>query len=212
MIAGLGNFYFSRIFVYNDNGNLTCGTELIQDLFKSLGGTSTASLDEYIELVRQYDTWDWTKTNNLLSKDMNLLYRILSRDDFYNNIMDKIRTSFKIILNDTDKLLLKIEHQRDDEYIKEKMKNIVYKVIKGRNCAIVFAENNVNEISQELYSNKDVDIAVIVGPNNINYRTNKNVDVNEFAKYFGGGGHAKASGSLITKESKDIYLKSIFKE
>jgi len=92
------------------------------------------------------------------------------------------------------------------------MKNIVYKVIKGRNCAIVFAENNVNEISQELYSNKDVDIAVIVGPNNINYRTNKNVDVNEFAKYFGGGGHAKASGSLITKESKDIYLKSIFKE
>lgn len=181
-------------------------------MFKSLGATSTASLDEYIELVRQYDTWDWTKTNNLLSRDLNVLFRVLPKEDFYNNVMDKIKSSFKIILNDTDKLLLKIEHKRNEEYIKEKMNNIIYKIIRGRNCAIVFAEKNVNEIAQKLYSSNDIDIAIIIGPNNISYRTNKNIDVNEFAKHFGGGGHVKASGSVITKESKEKYLKNIFKE
>lgn len=209
-IVGLDDFYFSRIFVYNDRGKLTCATELIQEFFKTLGGTSTLSLDEYVELVRQYDTWDWTKTNNLLSRDMNVLYMTYPKEDFYNNVMDKIKTSFKIILNDTDKLLLRIEHKRNEDYINEKLKNVHYKTILGYNCAIVFAEKNVNEIAQKLYSDDSTDIAIIVRDIYISYRTNKNIDLNKFAIKFGGGGNEKTSGSPISKELREAFIECIF--
>lgn len=185
---------------------------MIQRLFINMGGASTTSLDEYVELVRQYDTWDWTKTNNLLSRDMNVLYMTFPKEDFYNSIMDKIKSAFKIMLNDTDKLLLRIENKRNEDYINEKLENVYYKTILGYNCAIVFAEKNINEIAQKLYSDNGTDVAVIVRDNYISYRTNKNIDLNKFAQRFGGGGNEKTSGSPISKESREIFLESLFKQ
>ena len=45
----------------------------------------------------------------------------------------------------------------------------------------------------------------------ISYRTTKdNVDLNEFAAIYGGGGHKKASGSRIKDEDKEVFIKEYF--
>jgi phosphoesterase RecJ-like protein len=43
----------------------------------------------------------------------------------------------------------------------------------------------------------------------VSFRSTGDVDVNRFARQFGGGGHAKAAGALITGSMEDVRLRVI---
>lgn len=209
---GLNKLEYSIIRIWRNGTELTCATELLHEFLEDRDSLTSMPLENYIQLVRLYDTWEWKKEKNKLPYGINSLYYLLSHERFYENIMQKLRTPSVIRLDETDRLLLEIEEERNYAYVEQKLKNVYYHKIKNYNCAIVFAESNVNDIAEALYKDSNVDIAIIIRDNSISYRTAKDIDVNEFSKSFGGGGHTKASGSVISKELKESYIRLIFNE
>ena len=53
-----------------------CGSEIFKDFLCLVKDVKNKALDEYIELVRRYDTWEWkTKYDDMIPSDLNLLYK-----------------------------------------------------------------------------------------------------------------------------------------
>ncbi len=206
---GLNELDFADIYI-SKGTKLTCGVELIYDLYVKLCGKSNYMLEEYIEIVRQYDTWDWMRLNNNIPKKWNMLYYIISKEDFCSRVLAKIskgNLSFEYVESE----ILEIEENRKDMYIKQKIKTIEKIKLDGYNCAVVFAEQYINELAEKISNDNSIDIVIILGANTISFRTEKMIDVNEIAKKYGGGGHSKAAGATISKEAKDKYIKEVLK-
>ena len=61
----LNEYEWGSVLVENENGELTSATSLFyhfligNDLLQP-----TEALDEFVELVSQYDTWEWEKNDN----------------------------------------------------------------------------------------------------------------------------------------------------
>lgn len=199
---------FATVLIENKD-KLTCGTELLNDFFIELGGDSNKALEDYIEQVRQYDVWDWKTLNNPIPRDWNTLYYLLPKRKFFESVNEKVENG-SIAFNSMENLLLEMEAEKIKYYITRKMKGVIYRNILGYCCGIIFAEQYINELSEELKKDESVDIVIIIGFNGISYRTNKEIDLNQFAKNFGGGGHIKAAGSTIPQEAKDLYLNNLF--
>lgn len=199
----------------------TCGTELFFDYLKENGFlTPTKSLEKFVEVVRNYDTWRWNSMGKegYISKIINDLFYLLGVDDFkswisysignneFPNLPEELRNIFNI-------------HQREiDEYINEKSKNI-YDVNlcvddKTLLCGVVFADNYVSELGNRLHNMfPKYDLIAIVDLNSrvISYRTIKtDVDVSAVAKKYGGGGHKKASGSMFDRWVSSMIANSVF--
>lgn len=191
------------------NDRLTCATELLQDFFIDLGGQDNELFREYIEDVRQYDIWDWKITNNTKARDWNTLCFLLPKKDYFDSVQQKLRDN-DLSFNENEKFLLKLEEDRINFYVTRKLKSIEYREISGYHCAIVLAEQYINEIAEKLKEDKENDIIIIIGFNGISYRTDKEIDLNVFASQFGGGGHVKASGSTVPNEAKNNYINEIF--
>lgn len=206
---GINELDFADIYI-SKGTKLTCATELIYDLYVKLCSSRNYTLEEYIEIVRQYDTWDWTRINNNIPNKWNMLYYIISKEDFCNKVLAKVELhdlSFEYF----DNKILEIEENRKNMYVKQKIKTIEKIKLYDYNCVVVFAEQYINDLSDEINKDDSIDICIIISNNTISFRTRKDIDLNEIAKRYGGGGHSKASGATIPKEARDRYLKEILR-
>lgn len=53
----------------------TCATSLLYDyLIENKLLEPTPALTEFVDLVRQYDTWEWDENDNILAKHLNDLF------------------------------------------------------------------------------------------------------------------------------------------
>lgn len=173
---------------------------------------SVLNCKNFVEVIRQYDTWDWKKLNNNLPKQWNDLLYILGRDRFIemvlnNNLSTQIPKEYE--------LLLQLEQEKIDRYIKTKDKEIIRKQLLNYNVGIVFAEQFHSELGNQLcIMNNDLDFIIIINPSKAtSYRSVGNkIDLGkDVASVFGGGGHPNASGSPITDEMREEIIKIIFK-
>lgn len=191
----------------------SCGTYnfFIEEIFSNASYIPNYYyLKEFCNIIRKYDCWLWKDLNEELPKKYNNLLYIMGRDAFIDTMLDKIKKQ-DLSLNKTENLLLEIEENNTKHKIKAKNKRMTTKNILGYNAGIVFAESHISEIGSKLLElNPEIDFIAIINIDTevISYRTTKdrNVNVSEIAKYFGGGGHAQASGSHIDKQFKEHIL------
>lgn len=218
----LNENYWAYISIEN-NDKKESGTSLFYDfLFDGEFLSSTKLyednkcevLKEYVELVRKYDTWDWHKENNIIPKKYNDLFYILGTDMFIAIVLQKIETIKNLELNDQENMLLALRQSEINRYIDSKNKQMYKHEIDGLKVGIVFADKHNSELGNSLCSlNPDVDLIAIVNlGKSISYRTTKDVDVSQFAKKYGGGGHKSASGSSINEEQMNKINQIIFGE
>lgn len=199
------------------NNELICASMLFyQYLIEELNFPKINILEKWLKLVNDYDTWLWEdKYKYDLPKYWNELFFLYDRNMFVDNVLDKLKKE-NITFNKIDKLLLNVEHSKQDSYIKTRVKNAVIKEIQGYNCVIAFAEQYINELSTTLYETyPNCQIQIVVTGKSISYRVRDkslNIDLNKFASKYDGGGHKYAAGSSISNEIRDKYLKLIFKE
>lgn len=167
-------------------------------------------LSDFVELVRQYDTWEWhTKYQNPQAKKLNDLLYIIGRERFTERF---IKNSFPGF-DSNEWLLLELEQEKIDKYIESKSKQVIEREIYGKKVGVVFAERYSSQLGNVLATiNPHLDLIAIVNPSySVSYRTVKeDVHLGEFAKVFGGGGHPKASGSPISDELKGQIIDIIF--
>lgn len=205
----LNRYSWAKVEEYFDIEEKTCATRLLYDYFNADGNVY---LDTFVEKVRLFDTWLWKeKYNDEDAKYLNDLRYILGKEDFANSLISKIKSK-STLFNEFDLKLLAIKQREIDSYVEKKDKDLVVTEIRGYKAGVVIAESNQSELGNRLCEmHPELDLVAMVNQNGISYRTVKdNVNVSEIAKYFGGGGHPKASGSSVPKECLEGFILSLF--
>ena len=211
----LNEHAWASITVEQEDGKLTSATSLLyDDLAKKGMLTKTKSADEFVELVRQYDTWEWDANQNFTAKKLNDLFFMISIDEFEAKILTKLTTGEPFQFDEIESKLLDVEESRVTRYINRK-KREVYQVVIGEHLAgIVHAENYHSELGNELskeFTHLDYIAIVMVGSKRISLRTiHEDVDVSEIAALYDGGGHRKASGCNLTEKAFKQFVEHTF--
>lgn len=187
-------------------------------------GILNTKLKEFTELVRLYDTWEWSTLKNSTirnySYNMNTLLKIYDRDKFIDTMVTRIITAPVAVrwswwFDDVDTELLELEYSRNEKYIKDVVDGKIHLCNDndGNTFGLVFAEKCINDISTYVSDNyMGIDYVAIVSMSNrtVSLRTRyDNVDVSVIAKRNGGGGHKQSSGFVINDEMMNLFIRSI---
>lgn len=208
-------YEWSHVVVEDGEGRLTSATSLFHDylLTANLLEPSEA-LAEFVELVRQYDTWDWERNDNQQARRLNALFFLISIEEFEEKMITRLRTSSHFHFDEFEKKLLDMEDEKIDRYIRRKRRELVQTQIGSRFAGIVHAESYHSELGNWLAKdNQHLDYIAIVniGGKKLGFRTiHDDVDVSEVAGKFGGGGHAKAAGCTLTNETYKKFVADTF--
>lgn len=176
--------------------------------------TPTAALDEFVELVRQYDTWEWEKNKNINAKRLNDLLYMQSIEEFEEKMLDRVKHSDHFSFDDFEEKILDIEEKKTDRYIRRKRRELVQTFIGELCVGIVHAESYHSELGNALgkeYPHLDCIAILNMGSKKIGFRTIHDcIDVSDLASKYGGGGHAKAAGCQIAKEAYKEFVEKPF--
>jgi uncharacterized protein len=209
------DYSWGRVKVEYDNGKLTSATSLFYDYLKHHHFIQSSTvLDEFVELVRQYDTWEWDVNNNQQAKRLNDLFFLLSIDEFEEKMVNRLQEQDHFEFDEFERKLLEMEEDKIERYIRRKKRELVQTFIGDYCVGIVHAESYHSELGNELgKENPHIDYIALLSMGNkkISYRTiHDHVDVSKIAEQFGGGGHAKASGSSMSKDAYSLFVEQIF--
>ena len=106
-----------------EDHDLTCGTKMFYDhLVHQYGDLYKNSLCDFVDFVRQWDTWTWKNTGERgrAAKYMNDLLDIRGKYDFINHFVHQFQTKGYCYYDEIDKMLLEIRQKEIQEYIHEK--------------------------------------------------------------------------------------------
>lgn len=162
------------------------------------------SIKQFVELVRQYDTWEWAKVNNPAPVELNSLYHIYGNKHFVDVMLKRFKENKDTFeFTETDRMLLEIEETKIKNYVDAKAKTLIKTKWNGYNTGILFAETYIPQITEHVMKNNtDIDILMIVQPDKvISLRTaREDINVGMLAKMYGGGGHPKAAGITVDSD------------
>ncbi|WP_261178363.1 DHH family phosphoesterase [Anaerobacillus sp. CMMVII] len=210
------NYSWANVQVKYDDGRLASATSLFYDHLKKEGYIKPSkSVEEFVELVRQYDTWEWDQNGNTQAKRLNDLFFMLSIDEFEERMVDRLKKNETFAFDDFEEKMLALEEEKIQRYVRKKKRELVQSFIDNYCVGIVHAESYHSELGNELgKDNPHLDyIAIVsVGGKRMSLRTiHDHVDVSEIAGVYGGGGHAKASGCSLTPEAYEFFVAEPFK-
>jgi oligoribonuclease NrnB/cAMP/cGMP phosphodiesterase (DHH superfamily) len=212
---GLSRRPWATVEVAYDDGRQTSATSLFYEYLvqhRLLQPKST--LAAFVELVRQYDTWEWEKHDNLAAKRLNDLFFLLSLDEFEDRMAERVQREESFAFTEFEEKLLALEEQKIERYVRRKKRETVQTFVGPRCVGVVHAESYHSELSHELgrtYPHLDYIAIVNVGGKKLSLRTiHDDVDVSGIAAAHGGGGHAKAAGCPLTDDAFRDYVEGPF--
>jgi uncharacterized protein len=211
----LNQYPWATVRVAYDDGRLASATSLFFDNLTQQGWIRpTDTMTEFVEMIRQYDTWEWEANDNLQAKQLNDLFFLSSLDEFEEEMTERVKTPGGFSFTEFEQKLLELESEKIERYIRRKRRELVQTFIEDRCVGIVHAELYHSELSSELgKENPHLDYIAImnVGGRKVSLRTiHDTIDVSEIAGQYGGGGHAKASGCPLTVEAYAKYVDAPF--
>ncbi|CAG7629099.1 DHH family phosphoesterase [Paenibacillus allorhizosphaerae] len=198
-----------------DNGKLASATSLFYEYLIQNGLLQpTKSLQQFVELVRLYDTWEWERHGELQAKRLNDLFYMVSIEEFEEKMVERLAGDAAFSFDEFEEKILDLEEEKIERYVRRKKREIVQAKIHDHYVGIVHAESYHSELGNELgRENPHLDYIAIMnmGGKKISFRTiHDHIDVSEIAGRYGGGGHAKAAGCSMTEEAYRLYVAGSF--
>lgn len=194
------------------NGISTCGTELFYLYLKENNLLKdNALIKRFVEDTRAYDTWDWVKNNNVEANDLNKLFSIVGIDTYISKMVDKLRNNNKDIFDETDKYLIELKTQEENELIELSDKSLIIREKDGFKFGIVFGNKFLSIIGNTLCNrHPELDYMLLIDPleKKVSLRSVR-IDVSKVAESYGGGGHKYAAGFSLNEEKFKSLLKII---
>lgn len=209
----LNKYDWSHVYEYDDisENSKSSGTSLFAGFLRFLRSTDNPLIN-FVEKVRRYDTWEWyEKYNDKKAKKLNDLLYILGRERF----VERFKKDLSLKFNQTEELLLELEQEKIDEIAKVKQKQLIKRKLSGYNVGIVFLDTYQSEVGNRLASdNKDLNLIAMINPaKSVSFRTIKDdINLGEFARKLGGGGHSKAAGAPVKNNTVIEFISKLFKE
>lgn len=201
------------------NDKFTCGTELFYQYLSDKYAIN--NIPYFIELIRSYDTWDWTKQFGKLPYYLNNLLYIRGINHFVESFTKKLMKNDINELNifsTDDRLLLSYKEIEIEKFINDKRQDMYKKEIVINNqkliIGICFADCYQSFLGNTLCKEENIDIAIML---NLNKNTcavrslNKEIDVSEIIKLItiSSGGHQLAAGGVLDSNITDNVINYI---
>ena len=218
--SNLNRYSFTKI-IEKDEQEKKCATKLFYEyLTNNRYLTKTNIIDEFVELTRIEDVWEWKQMGNFgqMAHDLAILYSVLGNDEYIKRVVLKL-------LNKSDSFYYDNEELRFIQNKKIEYNNILIRIISdieyfvdeyNNKFGVVYANyeyrNEITEYVIKRGNPEKIKYIVIVALDKGNYgqksyrRIVDDFDVNEIAMKHGGGGHPGASSVSITKEQHDKSL------
>ncbi|MFC2947057.1 DHH family phosphoesterase [Virgibacillus sediminis] len=208
-------YEWADVSVEDENGKLHAATSLLYDYLVTEGHLEPSEgIEEFVELVRQYDTWEWEANENQKAQRLNALFFLVSIDEFEETMLERLQERASFDFDEFEKRLLDMEENKIQRYIRRKRKQLIQKKVGSHYAGIVHAESYHSELGNQLgkdYPHLDYIVILNMGGRRMGFRTiHDDVDVSEVAGEYGGGGHAKAAGSLMTEEAFKTFVQEAF--
>lgn len=205
-------FSFVQVKLKNDHG-LCCATSLFYEyLLNNNYLVRNDAIDEFVELTRQHDTWEWKNIyNNEKSRELAILFDCLGTNGYINYMYQKLTTQKEFEFDSVERMLIENKKEEIKEALEEYEKHIFNKEILGYKTSIIFINyehrNEIADYLKEKGYDTEVIMMISLDRGGVSYRrTNKNVIVRELAEYFGGKGHDAAATNPITIEQQEKIL------
>ncbi|MFJ5564386.1 DHH family phosphoesterase [Lysinibacillus xylanilyticus] len=211
----LNEYEWGKVLTEDENGYLTSATSLFYQYLVTHGFLEqTNAITEFVELVRQYDTWEWEKNDNQQARRLNTLFFLVSIEEFEEKMLERLKTNEHFYFDEFEKKILTMEEEKIERYIRRKKRELVQTAIGEYFTGVVYAESYHSELGNELgKENVHLDFIAILnmGGKRISFRTiHDHIDVSAIAAEFGGGGHQKAAGCSLTDEAYEQYVVQTF--
>lgn len=212
----VNDFDFATVMVKNEIGRMECGTSLFYKYLQSVYSNSmlnNEAVSEYVELVRENDTWDFLSTNEEKAKKLGMLFSLYKRERYIDSMVINLKNNITSLFTPEEEYLLSIEQDRMNDYIQSKIDKVYFGKINGYRVGIVFAENYRSVLGNYLskYYKDKIDFVIIINmARSISYRTIKDINVGDFAKIYGGSGHQKAAGSPLPNKFREQLIKLLY--
>ncbi|MGG0670575.1 oligoribonuclease [Lederbergia citrisecunda] len=208
-------YKWGHVVVEDDEGKLTSATSLFYEyLVTHQLIEPSESIAEFVELVRQYDTWEWEKNNNQYAQRLNALFFLMTIEEFEDTMISRLLSDDHFHFDEFEKKILDMEEDKIERYIRRKRRELVQLQAGDHFAGIVYAESYHSELGNELgkeYPHLDYITILNIGSKRVGFRTiHDHIDVSEVAGQFGGGGHAKASGCSLTKDAFQQFVLDTF--
>ena len=205
-------FSFVQVKLKNDHG-LCCATSLFYEyLLNNNYLVRNDAIDEFVELTRQHDTWEWKNIyNNEKSRELAILFDAIGINGYIKFIYEKLLKEQTFEYNEIERMLINNKKIEISEAVEEYLDKIYYKNILDLKAGIIFINYEYrNELAEYLRENKyDIDFVMMISLDRgvVSYRSTKDgISVRKVAEYFGGKGHDKAATNPITSKSKEAIL------
>lgn len=196
-------------------GKKTCGTELYhlylkeKDLY-SPEMAASGYLDNFVELIRAYDTWDWTITGNVTAKNLNNLLYVFGPNKFMDIQVEKILENYakeyvtEYTFTELEHYLITIDNKAEQKYIQGRAKNLAVREwhVNGEKfkVGVVYADQFHSVLGNELHKlNPELDFVALYDMNGakVSLRSiHDHVHLGHIAKAIhpDGGGHPPSAG------------------
>ncbi len=209
------DYEWGHVVVEDDEGKLTSATSLFYEyLISQQQIEPTGAIAEFVELVRQFDTWEWEKNENQEAQRLNALFFLVSIDEFEEKMISRLQSSDHFYFDEFEKKILDMEEDKIDRYIRRKRRELVQTELDGLFAGVVYAESYHSELGNELgkeYPHLDYIAILNIGGKRMGFRTiHDHVDVSAVAGEYGGGGHSKASGCSLTEVAYRNFVTETF--
>lgn len=224
---GLNNYSNFNIRIEDEIGP-SCATQIYYEyLVKNNFLQRNEILDQYVEMTRREDTYEWKRLNDIKSHDLAVLFNQVGCVQYIDMMYKKLKTGANCFEFDNlekamidqkksdiqEKVLtfikqIKIKEKRlaDGEVIKVGVCFITYEYRNEIADYIRYRQLDSGDINPEIF---DIDVVAMIAleVNQISLRSIKeNGAARKIAELYGGGGHDNAAGIPINEE---MYLRLI---
>ena len=217
----LNDFDWCHVDVYQGVGadeHLTCGAELYYHwLIRNGHLARTRGLDNFVQAVRDYDTWRWVELGEYghLSENLNILLTEYGQEKFIDWFYYMLQNG-PLIISSEDEAIIAAYKRREARAIEQKDKEMRRIIFNEKTIGVIYAEEHINIIGNTLCRrHPEIDCVALIscGSNIISFRSIKDdMDVSILAKMFGGGGHRLAAGAPLKETTPIDMLRLIFGE
>ena len=215
--AGLNDFNNCIVRVKDDKG-ISCATQIYYEfLIENNYLKQNDILDQFVELVRLEDTYEYKKYDREDAHDLAILFNAIGKDEYIDRMINKISNNDNFSFDDYE--LEKINNKKEItiKEVESFLKYLKILNIEGFKVGICFIKYEYrNEVCEYLINHKsDLDcIAMFAFENNqISLRSlEDNSSARIIAEKFGGGGHDNAAAIGLNDDLKDKIVYSVFGE
>ena len=214
----LDKYDFTTIIESDENGQKRCGTDLLyQYLLESNLIVQKDIINNFVELTRLEDTWDWKEAGDvgLKAHDMAILFNGLGIENYIKCMVEKLNSNNQeITFAAKEQEIIKNKKEEYREKLQELWNEAEFFIDEFNNpFGVLYADyeyrNEIADYIRNLNVDKKIKYIIIIAMNKglygqKSYRSiAKNFDVNKIAVNHGGGGHPEAASVNITKGQKN---------